>query len=145
MQPGRRALAVRPARSLAMILCGVAALGAASALPAAARTPATESAAFSLKPLSARDARTYASAFAAVREGRFETADALAKTVSDPLLIGRLTYAKLMHPDYAASYDELADWLERYRKVWDVRFDALDELVVELEAQEKANERKRRK
>ena|SRR5213595_3706086 len=28
---------------------------------------------------------------------------------------------------------QLHDWLERYRKVWDARFDALDELLVELE------------
>jgi DNA-binding transcriptional ArsR family regulator len=46
---------------------------------------------------------------------------------------------------------ELHDWLERYRKVWDVRFEALDELVVELERdkkrykKEKANDRNKRK
>ena len=28
---------------------------------------------------------------------------------------------------------QLHDWLERYRKVWDARFDALDELLEELE------------
>jgi DNA-binding transcriptional ArsR family regulator len=28
---------------------------------------------------------------------------------------------------------QLHDWLERYRKVWDARFEALDELLVELE------------
>src|SRR5687768_721413 len=28
-------------------------------------------------------------------------------------------------------------WLERYRRVWDARFDALDELVEELEEKEK--------
>ena len=41
---------------------------------------------------------------------------------------------------------ELHDWLERYRKVWDARFQALDELLVELESnKEKAHERKRRR
>src|SRR5437660_452383 len=29
----------------------------------------------------------------------------------------------------------LHDWLGRYRKVWDARFEALDELVLELEEQ----------
>ena len=28
---------------------------------------------------------------------------------------------------------ELAGWLDRYRAIWDARFDALDELLVELE------------
>ena len=117
MQPGRRCLAVRPAHTLAVALCGALALGAFSALPgaAAAHVSRPHAAAFSLRPLSAQDARVYASAFAAVRDGRFDAADALARTVSDPLLVGRLTYLKLMHPDYAASYDELADWLQRYR------------------------------
>lgn len=29
---------------------------------------------------------------------------------------------------------QLHTWLERYRRVWDLRFEALDELLVELEA-----------
>jgi DNA-binding transcriptional ArsR family regulator len=40
---------------------------------------------------------------------------------------------------------ELHDWLERYRKIWDARFEALDTLLAELEEKEKRNERKRRK
>src|SRR4051812_12463475 len=28
---------------------------------------------------------------------------------------------------------ELHDWLERYRRIWDARFDELDQLLVELE------------
>lgn len=28
---------------------------------------------------------------------------------------------------------ELSQWLERYRKIWDARFEALDELLVDLE------------
>jgi DNA-binding transcriptional ArsR family regulator len=41
---------------------------------------------------------------------------------------------------------ELHDWLDRYRKVWDARFDALDELLVELEApKEKPDGRRKRK
>jgi DNA-binding transcriptional ArsR family regulator len=44
---------------------------------------------------------------------------------------------------------QLHDWLERYREVWDARFAALDELLVELEAKkqkkEKPDERRKRK
>jgi DNA-binding transcriptional ArsR family regulator len=41
---------------------------------------------------------------------------------------------------------EIHDWLERYRQVWDARFEALDELLVELEAtKEKPHERRKRK
>ena len=41
---------------------------------------------------------------------------------------------------------EIHDWLDRYRKVWDVRFEALDELLVELEGKkEKSDERRKRK
>ncbi|MEP6493491.1 MAG: metalloregulator ArsR/SmtB family transcription factor [bacterium] len=40
----------------------------------------------------------------------------------------------------------LNDWLDRYRRVWDVRFNALDELLVELENnKETSNVRKKRK
>lgn len=41
---------------------------------------------------------------------------------------------------------ELHGWLERYRKVWDARFESLDELLEELEdKKEKSNERKQRR
>jgi soluble lytic murein transglycosylase-like protein len=132
MQPGRSRAALRPAL-LAVALAGVLTLptpglARTHAKPAPAKSahtkpgpteakakPAAKSEAFALKPLSARDVKTYAAAFAAVRQGEFDVADALAKGVDDPLLKGRLAYAKLMHADYAAGYDELADWLERYR------------------------------
>lgn len=39
---------------------------------------------------------------------------------------------------------EMHAWLERYRKVWAVRFESLDQLVAELEEKEKTNERKRK-
>ena len=38
--------------------------------------------------------------------------------------------------------DEAA-WIERYRQLWDARFDALDRLVEELKSREKMNERAR--
>jgi DNA-binding transcriptional ArsR family regulator len=40
---------------------------------------------------------------------------------------------------------QLHDWLDRYRQVWDARFNALDELLVELEnTKETSNDRKKR-
>ena len=40
---------------------------------------------------------------------------------------------------------QLHAWLERYRQLWDERFDELDDLVAELKAKEKPDGRKRRK
>jgi DNA-binding transcriptional ArsR family regulator len=40
---------------------------------------------------------------------------------------------------------EEAAWIERYRQLWDARFDALDNVVDELKRKEKANGRKKRK
>ena len=41
---------------------------------------------------------------------------------------------------------ELHGWLDRYRRLWDARFNALDELLVELENnRETPNVRKKRK
>ena len=38
---------------------------------------------------------------------------------------------------------EMNDWLGRYRKIWDTRFDALDDLVSELEQKERQHERRK--
>lgn len=38
---------------------------------------------------------------------------------------------------------QLHDWLDRYRKVWDARFTALDEVLAELEAKETRHGRKK--
>jgi DNA-binding transcriptional ArsR family regulator len=38
----------------------------------------------------------------------------------------------------------LHTWIERYRSLWDDRFDALDQLVKELKAEEKTRGRKRK-
>jgi DNA-binding transcriptional ArsR family regulator len=40
---------------------------------------------------------------------------------------------------------EEAAWIERYRRLWGARFDALDNVVEELKLKEKANGRKKRK
>ena len=40
---------------------------------------------------------------------------------------------------------QLHDWLERYRQLWDARFEELDELIEELKRKEATDGRKRRK
>ena len=41
--------------------------------------------------------------------------------------------------------EEEAVWIERYRQLWDTRFDELDKVVEELKRKEKIDERKKRK
>jgi DNA-binding transcriptional ArsR family regulator len=41
--------------------------------------------------------------------------------------------------------DEEAAWIERYRQLWEARFDALDKVVEELKRKEKVNGRKKRR
>jgi DNA-binding transcriptional ArsR family regulator len=41
--------------------------------------------------------------------------------------------------------EEEAAWIERYRQLWDARFDELDKVVEELKRKEKIDERKKRK
>ena len=40
--------------------------------------------------------------------------------------------------------EEEVMWMERYRELWDARFDALDEVVEELKRKEKVNERRKK-
>src|SRR4029453_693889 len=40
--------------------------------------------------------------------------------------------------------EEETAWLERYRQLWDARFDALDEVVEELKRKERVDGRKKR-
>jgi hypothetical protein len=39
---------------------------------------------------------------------------------------------------------EVAAWIERYHRIWDARFCALDEIVEELKRQEKVDGRKKK-
>jgi DNA-binding transcriptional ArsR family regulator len=41
--------------------------------------------------------------------------------------------------------EEEAAWIERYRQLWDARFDELDKVVEELKRKEKVDGRKKRK
>jgi DNA-binding transcriptional ArsR family regulator len=45
----------------------------------------------------------------------------------------------------AQSLRQLHDWLERYRQLWDARFDELDELIEELKKKERSHDRTKRK
>jgi DNA-binding transcriptional ArsR family regulator len=40
--------------------------------------------------------------------------------------------------------EEETAWIERYRRLWDARFDALDQVVEELKRKEKVNGRRKR-
>jgi DNA-binding transcriptional ArsR family regulator len=41
--------------------------------------------------------------------------------------------------------EEEMKWIERYRQVWDARFEALDKVIEELKGKEKSDGRKKRK
>ena len=43
----------------------------------------------------------------------------------------------------AAPLRELSDWLERYRRIWDARFAAMDEVLEELGTKERGAARKK--
>jgi len=40
---------------------------------------------------------------------------------------------------------QLSEWLERYREIWDARFEEMDKLIDELKAKEKSHGRNKRK
>jgi DNA-binding transcriptional ArsR family regulator len=54
--------------------------------------------------------------------------------------VGRVRTCKLG----ARRLEEETAWLERYRQLWDVRFDELDNVVEELKRKEKTDGRKKR-
>ena len=55
--------------------------------------------------------------------------------------IGRVRTCKLG----VCRLEEEAAWIERYRQLWDARFDELDQVVEELKRKEKVDGRKKRK
>src|SRR5262245_14151002 len=55
--------------------------------------------------------------------------------------VGRVRTCKLG----ARRLEEETAWLERYRRLWDARFDELDKVVEELKRKEKTDGRKKRK
>ena len=40
--------------------------------------------------------------------------------------------------------NEVSDWVEQYRKIWETKLDALDEYLTTLQAKEKAHGRKKK-
>jgi soluble lytic murein transglycosylase-like protein len=94
----------------AVLALGAGAAGAQPAAPQSGAVPAGPA----IHALSSDDAQAYARAFKAVRAGDFGAVRSVADAVDDECLMGRLQLAKLMHPDYPATYDELRAWLKKY-------------------------------
>ena len=70
-----------------------------------------------LEALSDSDAQLYAAAFAAAERGDFAAVDSTLAQVSDPCLVGRVQYLKLIQPAAAhtASYTDLVGWLRAFK------------------------------
>ncbi|MFC5345930.1 lytic transglycosylase domain-containing protein [Brevundimonas staleyi] len=68
----------------------------------------------STNALSNADRLSYTSAFDALRRGDLDAARAAARQAGDRVLLGQVEFERLFHPDYTASYDELAAWLQDY-------------------------------
>lgn len=64
--------------------------------------------------LSPADRLSYTTAFDALRRGDLEAARASARQAQDRVLLGQVEFERLFHADYAATYEELAAWLEEY-------------------------------
>lgn len=64
--------------------------------------------------LSNADRVSYTTAFDALRRGDLEAARASARQAGDRVLLGQVEFERLFHPNYTASYDELAAWLQDY-------------------------------
>lgn len=93
-------------------------VGAAALVLAATAAGAASGAASaeSPKPLSDRDARAYAAAFAAADQGDFVGAQLASAEIQDKSLLGYLSFRQLMHPTaHKASFEELSGWLASFR------------------------------
>jgi len=55
--------------------------------------------------------------------------------------VGRVRTCKLGQ----RGFEDAAAWIERYRQLWEARFDALDNVVEDLKRKEKIDGRKKRK
>ncbi|QBX36353.1 lytic transglycosylase domain-containing protein [Brevundimonas sp. S30B] len=80
----------------------------------AARRPLAASEVGPLSALSSADRLSYTTAFDALRRGDLELARASARQAQDRVLLGQVEFERLFHRNHAATYDELAAWLETY-------------------------------
>lgn len=65
--------------------------------------------------LGARDAQLYRDVFGLQASGKWREADRLIKQIDNRILMGHVTYQRLMHPTaYRARYKELRSWLKQY-------------------------------
>ncbi|AQR63545.1 transglycosylase [Brevundimonas sp. LM2] len=64
--------------------------------------------------LSNADRLSYTEAFDALRRGDLALARESAQRAGDRVLMGQVEFERLFHADYAATYDELAGWLQVY-------------------------------
>ncbi|MBL0948483.1 MAG: lytic transglycosylase domain-containing protein [Brevundimonas sp.] len=95
------------ARSLfAGLFAGLVAILMAAALT----TPASAQP----RVLSNSDRLNYTTAYDALRRGDLEAARASARQAEDRVLLGQVEFARLFHPDYVSSFEELSAWLEDY-------------------------------
>ncbi len=65
--------------------------------------------------LNTKDIERYQQIFSLHQQAKFDEAAKLVKKLDNPILMGHVTFEKLMHPTgYRSSYSELAGWMKRY-------------------------------
>ncbi len=99
-----------PTLAIAFALAGGVHIAAAEE----AALPAEGSDSRPISALSPADRLSYTTAFDALRRGDLETARASARQAQDRILLGQVEFERLFHPNYTATYEELAAWLEEY-------------------------------
>jgi soluble lytic murein transglycosylase-like protein len=96
------------------IFAPTTALAFALALGAAMPSHAEDENRRAVSALSPADRLSYTTAFDALRRGDLDAARASARQANDRVLLGQVEFERLFHPDYSATYEELAAWLEEY-------------------------------
>ena len=85
-----------------------------SAVAAGNEAEGEQSIRISTNALSNADRLSYTSAFDALRRGDLDAARTSARQAGDRVLLGQVEFERMFHPNYTASYDELAAWLQDY-------------------------------
>lgn len=76
--------------------------------------PAAAAQELPLRLLSPDDRINYTTAFDALSRGDLELARRSAEAVRDRVLLGRVEFERLFHPEHTATYEELSAWLALY-------------------------------